>query len=475
MQISVVPFKKIEKEKRIDAEYYQPHLLTYEKNIYNSGMPVVKLGEVIESGYRVVYENTDIVESPEDESRHVRFLQATNIQSNLPIVNKYGLGWVTNSDWQRYPLGRIKRGEILIEVKGQAEKVAIVPEDYPLNTLVSGSVYKFSVNRNDINKHYLLIYLLSKYGHGFRKRCLTNTLIGFVSKDYLYSILLPKPKEDFQKLIESLSNQIFDFYDNSIKFYSQAEQLLLDELGLSNWQAKHKLSFIKNYSDTQQAERIDAEYYQPKYDQITNAIKKYKGGWDKLENLVKIKDKNIKPKEKEIYKYIELANISNNGDITGFTEECGQELPTRARRRVSKGDVIVSSIEGSLSSIALVNDNLHNALCSTGFYVVNSKAINSETLLVLLKSLVGQLQLKKGCSGTILTAISKDEFSKVVLPKLAGGIQEKIRLSIQKMYEARYKSKQLLEIAKKGVEMAIEKTEAKAEAWIKAEVAKLER
>ena len=97
--------------------------------------------------------------------------------------------------------------------------------------------------------------------------------------------------------------------------------------------------------------------------------------------------------------------------------EQGEDLPTRARRKVAAGDVIVSSIEGSLESIALITEEYDNALCSTGFHVIQSEVLNSKVLLVLLKSIIGQLQLKKGCSGTIfLTAINKEEFSKIAVP-----------------------------------------------------------
>ena len=65
--------------------------------------------------------------------------------------------------------------------------------------------------------------------------------------------------------------------------------------------------------------------------------------------------------------------------------EQGQDLPSRARRKVATGDAIVSSIEGSLDSIALIDEEYDQALCSTGFYVVNSQAFNSETLLVAIK------------------------------------------------------------------------------------------
>ncbi len=129
-----------------------------------------------------------------------------------------------------------------------------------------------------------------------------------------------------------------------------------------------------------------------------------------------LKDNNFKPEHKTEYRYIELANIAGNGEITDCMTTQGQDLPSRARRKMSTGDVIVSSIEGSLDSIAKINKEYDEALCSTGFHVIKSKVFNSETLLVLMKSMVGQLQLKKGCSGTILTAINKDKFAQVVLP-----------------------------------------------------------
>ena len=122
--------------------------------------------------------------------------------------------------------------------------------------------------------------------------------------------------------------------------------------------------------------------YKPTFAKATTG----ESGFDELGNLVKIKDKNLTPKDNEQYKYIELANISSNGEINGYTENFGNELPSRARRKVQKGDLIVSSIEGSLESIALITEAWENALCSTGFFAINSGEINSETVLVLLKA-----------------------------------------------------------------------------------------
>jgi len=259
----------------------------------------------------------------------------------------------------------------------------------------------------------------------------------------------------------------FSLLDQSKELYAQAEALIISELGLTNWQGKHRLSFVKKYSDTVEAERIDAEYFQPKYEEIIKAIKRYKGGWDTLGNLVSLNTNNFKPKEKQEYRYVELANIGTNGEITDCITEEGQHLPNRARRKMETGDVIVSSVEGSLSSIAMTEKEYHHALCSTGFHVVNSKSYNSETMLVLMKSIVGQLQLKKGCSGTILTAINKDEFRRIILPIVDNKIQSKIQRKITKSFQLRKESKRLLECAKQAVEVAIEENEKTTLRWLK--------
>ena len=115
---------------------------------------------------------------------------------------------------------------------------------------------------------------------------------------------------------------------------------------------------------------------------------------------------------------------------------------------------------------ALITEEYDNALCSTGFHVVQSDVLNSKVLLVLLKSIVGQLQLKKGCSGTILTAINKSEFSKIVIPKIETEKQTEIEQKVIESFNLRKHAKDLLEHAKRAVETAIEQNEQVAMDWL---------
>jgi type I restriction enzyme, S subunit len=249
------------------------------------------------------------------------------------------------------------------------------------------------------------------------------------------------------------------------------ELSLLDAIGYNERKGNNDPVSIKTYKESYiKTGRIDAEYYQKKYEELEKLIYRYSKGYLTLNKACSLKDENFNPEEKTEYKYIELADIGNSGEITGCTSALGADLPTRARRRVVTNDVIVSSIEGSLTSCALVNAEYNNALCSTGFYVINSDRINSETLLTLFKSEPMQNILKKNCSGTILTSINKSEFQNIPVPLIDQKVQKGIKEKISVSFKLKKESENLLEVAKKAVEIAIEEGEEKAMKWIKKEL-----
>ena len=318
-----------------------------------------------------------------------------------------------------------------------------------------------------VTPEYLTAFLNTKYGIiDIKRRARHSINQSNVNLEEVKRIEIPLLCNQLQYGITLSFNKAFDSIQVSEAIYNEAQTLLLAELGLADWQPTHQLTFVKNLSDTESTGRINAGYFQPKYDEIVNAIKNYAGSWDTLENLARVRDTNFNPDAETEYKYIELANIGNSGEITDCMVEQGEDLPTRARRKVAAEDVIVSSIEGSLESIALITEEYDNALCSTGFHVVQSDVLNSKVLLVLLKSIVGQLQLKKGCSGTILTAINKAEFNKIAVPKIREEKQAEIEQKVIESFNGRKRAKDLLEHAKRAVEIAIEQDEQAAIDWL---------
>lgn len=464
MKISTVQYSKLKEHEdwRWDGEFIcnEPY--------HNKKLPHKPIGDILTlSQYGI---SIDMNEDG-DGCRIYRMNEISEMFCNRDI-NKYAK--ITQSLINKF---KLRSNDVLFNRTNSQEfvgRTGIFKKFSDENIVFASYLIRVRTNENEVLPEYLTTFLNTKYGiQDVKRRARISINQSNVNAEELKRVKIPILARQIQENIRDIFNLSFELVNKSESLFKEAEQILLSELGLLNWKLKHRLSFIKNFSDTQSADRIDAEYYQPVYEEVVEKVKKCKNGYKSLGDIVKIKDKNFMPKEDVTYKYIELANISANGNINSFIEAIGKELPARARRKVNSGDVIVSSIEGSLSSVALISYDLDNALCSTGFFVINSDKINSETLLVLLKSPIGQLQLKKGCSGTILTAISNDEFKRIVLPEISADTQEEIKRKITEMYNTKASSKRLLDIAKRGVEMAIEKSEKDAQGWIGAELKKI--
>ncbi len=175
-----------ELEDRLDAEFYNPLALETLKNIHEYGKTRT-LGELLSEGYRVVYHGTDSTNGLADD-KTLPFLSPTQIDDQGAIdfesTDKLPLYYKDN-----YPKGLAKAGELLIEVKGNVSKVGVVPDEFPKNLMISGSLYKASFNL-DTNSRYILSFLKSRHGQILKNRLTSNTIINYIAKDALYSIPL---------------------------------------------------------------------------------------------------------------------------------------------------------------------------------------------------------------------------------------------------------------------------------------------
>jgi type I restriction enzyme S subunit len=68
--------------------------------------------------------------------------------------------------------------------------------------------------------------------------------------------------------------------------------------------------------------------------------------------------------------YIDIGNVESGAGITGSATYRFENAPSRARRRVRHGDVIVSTVRTYLQAIAAIIDPPPNLIVSTGFAVI---------------------------------------------------------------------------------------------------------
>ena len=362
-------------------------------------------------------------------------------------------------DADTYESLRLKKDDVLIcRTNGNPKfvgKAAIVPQD--CDFAFASYLFRVRTNPNLINAATLVTFLNSKYGRlEIEKFSMVCNQANF-SPAKFRKISIPLFSKQFNNQIEEIIYRAFALSESSKMQYSEAEDILLEELGMKGWQPNNNPVNVKQLKDSfLKSGRLDAEYYQQKYDDYIHKVEQYTSGTEILSNICKVDDRNFNPSYDTEYKYIELSNIGNSGEITGCTTAKGIDLPGRARRLVHTNDLIVSSIEGSLQSIALVTKEYDQSICSTGFFVLKSNTINSETLLLLLKSEPMQNQMKRNCSGTILTAINQNELQNIIVPKIKKEVQNQIADYLRKSITLRDEAKHLLEDAKKLVENEID-------------------
>lgn len=434
---------------RLDSEYYRREYIEIESYIKSQPNLFCKFSDLgVTVDCSAFYAGIE----PLYGSGNIPLIRVQNVKYSIDYDNCATLPFLTEPQYSTLKV--VEEGDIVITKGGSIGFVGYVTKRaYASRDLI------FLKTSSLPESHRIFLYLYLSSPFAFKQlirsssQCAQPHLTITLVKDF--DILKAQ-----ELLIEGCS-QLYKKHREALylsqALYSSAENYLLECLGMQDFAANPDAYNVKSLKESfLESGRIDAEYYLPKYEDYIKAVSAYAGGVAPLGKVCSIKDSNYTPEHSMKYRYIELANIGKSGEITDCMYENGEDLPTRARRIVTQGDVIVSSIEGSLGSCALVTDDYDNALCSTGFYVVQSAQINSETLLTLFKSFPIQQLLKKGCSGTILTGIGKQEFESIPIPLIHPEVQEEIAQHIQRSFALRKEASQLLEEAKLSVEQAIE-------------------
>ena len=432
------------------------------------GNDIVRMESEFYNSNTVSYKNTVKASQIIDFSQYGTSKELNEMGEGYPVLrlNEFNYSFISHPDKycslldiDAYHGLQLKKDDVLIcRTNGNPKFVgrsAIVPKDY--DYAFASYLFRIRPNRKYINSATLVAFLNSKYGRlEIEKYSMVGNQANF-SPAKFREISIPVFSKDLNDKIEDITYRAFQKLEMSESLYSEAANNMLECLDLNDFTASSNSCNVKTLKESFiETGRLDAEYYQPKYDDILHHIQAYKYGSKNLAEICDIKEENFTPKDDTTYKYVELANIGKYGNIIGCSQQKGEDLPSRARRIVSKNDVVISSLEGSLDSCALVEEDYDGALCSTGFYVLKSSVLNSETLLVLFKSPLVKELMRKGCSGTILTAIGRQELERIPIPLIRQEIQDEIAQHVQSSISLRKESQQLLEYAKLTVEGAIQ-------------------
>lgn len=460
LEISVVKFSEMKNENgelRIEAEYFSKTNLKLLTSLKNYGcIPIFNVANSVTDG---IHTSIDY-----DENSSINLISAGSPKENVFDLSRSV--FISEKAHKENPRTALRKNDVVISTVGTIGNCAVVDESIlPANSDRHVGIVRLNVEK--YSPYVLSTFLLSKYG---RMQTLRESTGNVQLSLFLYKVrelLIPNFSETFQSQIESLVKSAHAKLEESKSLYSQAEDLLLGELGLKDWQPKNTLHTTKKFSDFAQSGRLDAEYYQPKYDEIEKELARFE--------QIKIKDfinypvsSGSTPKAGDSQYYADcndgipflravdiVESRIDTSDLIYIKKDVHNGLLKRTQ--LKKGDVLFS-IAGTVGRCGIFDydfeANINQAIAILRFEETKLKHLY---VVQFFNSRIGQLIIQKYARQGLQTNLNLDELSNLPIPILPEAIQTKIATLIQQSFECKAQSKQLLEDAKRMVEEEIEK------------------
>lgn len=203
-------------------------------------------------------------------------------------------------------------------------------------------------------------------------------------------------------------------------------------------------SLLITYEKLMLEERWDIDYHLPPIE-----IKKYnKSILTQVINCADIITEKRNPtlNPDDLFLYVDISSIDVvTGAIVTPQELIGADAPSRARKVIRTGDVIISTCRPTRGAIAIIPEKLDNQICSTGFSVIRAKdGINKEYLHFILRSAIVKEQFRKFSTGSSYPAILDSDVNKTIIPLPSPKAQDTIA---EHVVEETLKRNQIIEQA----------------------------
>lgn len=360
----------------------------------------------------------------------------------------------------------LQPNDIITTIIGATEKVvarsAIIQKDLlPCN--INQNIVQIRVNDAIISPYYVYFYLNSFYGKNYLYYYSRQTEQINLNCNEVSYVRIPRFSNKFQSLLDDIFVKSQLSVQNAEKGYKSAEELLNIELHINCIQNSKNYS-IKSYLNSFcKTKRLDAEYYQDKYDKLFPLIKNP----EKLSNIVKIA-KSIEPGSDEYRQdgipFIRVSDLSKFG--ISETEIYLDKAKYKSAIKPKK-DSILFSKDGSIGIAYKVEEDIDAVTSSALLHLtVKTTDILPDYLALTLNSNVVQLQAERDSGGSIIEHWRLGDIKELVIPVLDIKIQTKIAQKVQESFRLRNRANDLLKKGIQSVEIAIEKNEEYASQWL---------
>jgi len=448
LEISEVMYGDLDSYERIDAELYNKnytHFKTALKRIPFTTFE--KESDIIKKG---IFD----IKSSCYSTTGIPFVRISNLRNM--IIDTSDIVYIPIEEHRKNYKTELKRGDIILSKTAIAAASIVNLEKCNVSQDTVAIKLK---SESKVLSYYVVVFLNTKYGLEQLQRRFTGNIQMHLNLDECKKeVLIPVFPKQFQEQIQILFEKSILNSAQSSSLYSEAEDLLLSELDLKDWQPSSNPFNIKQLKESFLASgRLDAEYYQSKYDDLFAQLSKYE--CDTIKDIAHIK-KSVEPGS-EAYRdegipFVRVSDVTKFGisDPSIFLSPNDFDLQALQPKK----DTILLSKDGSVGIAYKVEKDMDCITSGALLHLsVFNEDYNPDYLTLVLNSVVVQMQAERDSNGAIIQHWKPSEIEQVIIPKLPKPIQDSISAKIQESFALKAESKRLLDEAKMMVEREIEK------------------
>lgn len=459
---------------RFDSDYYKKEYLKIEEFIQKNKSHFVSIDKQnLQVDASAFYPSLE----PYYNTGNIPFIRVADVKSHIDYNSCVNIP-VMGEEFKTLHL--CQPGDVVLTKGGRVGTAGLITKpSYVTRDLIF--INSSTMSRKD----YVTLYMFFASNFAYKQMIRSSSMTAqpHLTITLIRDLLVYNYSEKFKKKIEEYYTRVENLNSKAQITYFEAEELLKQSLNIDAFDiSKSPISVKNKKSSFDVSGRLDAEYYQSKYDAYHASLAKFDitcipNEFDVLKNSGTSYAEGISDVGVIKTKQLTNSGVNTDGVESYFSKEtCTQNKSTF----VINNDVIFASMGvGSLGKVSLFScDGDKQFVTDSTLKIYRAKKtarVRPEVLCVYLQSTIGQELIYRYVVGsTGIINIYDDDMAKIPIPVLDADIQKDIAAKVQKSFALRRQSKQLLEYAKQAVELAIEQGEDVALAWLKANIPNLE-
>jgi hypothetical protein len=349
----------------------------------------------------------------------------------------------------------LKRGDVLLSIVGTIGDLSLVASDKAATCSCKLAILR----PRGIAPEYLAVALRSKYGRLQIERLTRGAVQMGLLLDDMDQLMVPRLSKEVEARVARAVSVAKETRDRAAEALLIAEGELTAALGLDDWVPPSALSYVRSLSELKAAGRWDSQFHAP----VVDAYLERLSARLPLETVASLGE--VLNGEPVAYSDVGTIPVIRSGDLVDLDDDArflkaadGESLVT-----LQTGDILISSIGfGSIGKVQVFDKPGTYGVVSE-VTVIRERALDPYFVAAFLRSKAGQVQIERWITGaTGQLHLYPRDVKRIMIPIGDVGLQGAMRLAAEKCRLMRRRANELLAVARRAVEVAVEDDEKAA-------------